>query len=149
MPATRSHLTRPKPRQVIVDLGEGDSLNVVFNANAITPAWMREVQEHEEATDMQTLPKALAAVILQWDVTEDDGSEFSPTVENIAVLSFPAQNALLTSILKATVPTSEEGNGSSNTSSTVSTDSNSSPENLQNGPAPSPSERPLESPQLR
>ena len=148
MPA-RSHLTRPKPRQVLVDIGEGDTLSIVFDSNRITPAWMREAQERDEATDPLSLPTALAEVILRWDVTEEDGSEFLPVIDNIAEFSYPVQTLLLTEILKAAVPSSEEGNGSSDTSATASTGSDNSPEIPQNGQAPSLSEKPLESPQPR
>ena len=149
MPVSRSHLTRPKPRQVLVDLGEGDTLSIVFDANRITPAWMREAQERDEATDPLSLPTALAEVILRWDVTEEDGAEFAPTAANLAEFSYPVQSLLLTEILKAAVPSSEEGNASSDTSATASTDSASSQASLQNGQAPSLSEKPLESPQPR
>lgn len=146
MPVSRSHLTRPKPRQVVIDLGDGDTISVVFNSNKITPAWMRDAEQRDNDRDSLSLPKALAEVILSWDVTEDDGSEFPPTAENIAVLSYPAQSELLTSILGAAVPSSAEGNASANISSTPSTDSSNAQESPPNGQAPSPLPEPSASP---
>jgi hypothetical protein len=146
MPVSRSHLTRPKPRQVAIDLGEGDTINVVFDTNKITPAWMRDAQERDNEQDSLSLPKALSDVIISWDVTEDDGSSFAPSAENIAVLSYPAQSELLTRILTTAVPTRAEGEVSSELSSSPAATSSEPVPALQNGPQPSPLPAPSASP---
>jgi hypothetical protein len=110
---SRSHLTRPKPRNATVDLGDGDTINITFDANKKTQHWMREAQTRDEAQDSLSLPKALASVLIGWDVTEDDGSAFPPTPENIAVLSYPAQSEFLRRIIGVAVPSDAEGEASS------------------------------------
>ena len=146
MPATRSHLTRPKPRQVVVDLGDGDIINVVFDSNRITPAWMRDAETRDSERDALSLSKALAEVIMRWEVTDDDGSVFEPNADNIAVLSYPAQAQLLERIIEAAIPSSAEGEGSRNTSFSPSTTSVVEPVSLPNGRAPSISQEPSTSP---
>lgn len=139
------HLTRSKPTDVSIDLGDGDTITVSFDRNKITPVWMGEAQKRDESQDSLSLPKALAEVILGWDVT-NDGVDFPPTPENLAVLSYPAQSELLTHILRSAMPSSEEGNGSTSTSATPAVASTSEPAAPQNGPQPSPSPAPLASP---
>lgn len=136
---SRSHLTRPKPRNATVDLGEGDELKITFDANKITPAWMREAQKRDEAQDSYSLPKALAEVMIGWDVTEDDGSVFPPNADNIGVFSYPVQSELLARILKAAVPSDAEGEASSAPSPEQSTTSSEPAQTHQNGATTSPS----------
>lgn len=138
-------LTRAKPTSCEIDLGEGDIVKVTFDRNKITPAWMQSAEKRDNERDVLSLPKALSEVILLWDVTSD-GEPFGHTPENIAQLSYPAQQGLLQRIIEAAVPASEEGNVSSNTSSTPSQSSSSEPASLQNGQAPSPSPTPSASP---
>lgn len=107
-----SELTRPKPVEATIDLGDGDSIMLVFDRNRVTPAWVTLAQQRDEEQDTLSLPKALADVIVSWDVTGDDGGEFPPTAENIAVLSFPAQSELLQRIMAQAVPSRAEGNSS-------------------------------------
>jgi hypothetical protein len=143
---SRSHLTRPKPRNAQVDLGDGDVLNITFDANKITPAWLREAKVRDDEQDSYSLPKALADVLLGWDVTEDDGSAFPPIAENIGQFSYPVQSELLTSILTAAVPASEEGNVSSAPSlNPLSASMEIQPSSAPNGatsPSPTPSASP-------
>lgn len=143
--AELSHLTRSKPTQVQIDLGEGDYVSITFDRNKVTPHWAREAQKRDDERDVESMPKALAEVILSWDVT-DDGQQLEPTPEKIALLSFPAQSALMGRIMEAAVPSSEEGNGSSDISATPVTPSTEPPASLQNGPQPSPSPEPSASP---
>ena len=107
-----SDLTRPKPVEATIDLGDGDTIAVTFDRNRVTPAWVTVAQRRDEEQDTLSLPKALADVIVSWDVTGDDGGEFAPTAENIAVLSFPAQSELLKRIMEQAVPSRAEGNAS-------------------------------------
>jgi hypothetical protein len=134
-----SHLTRVKPRNADVDLGDGDSVHIVFDSNKITPAWVQESKEREEARDALSLSKSLASVLISWDVTQDDGSPFPPTKENIAVLSYAAQSALTTKILEASLPSDAEGEVSSERSGSPLTDSSEPAPTHQNGAATSPS----------
>ncbi len=105
-----SSLTRAKPTQAVIDLGDGDTVTLTFDRNRVTPAWVALASKRDEEQDPLSLPKALADVIDQWDVTND--GPFPPTAENIAVLSYPAQRTLLEKIMVAAVPSSEEGKAS-------------------------------------
>lgn len=105
-----SSLTRAKPTQAMIDLGDGDTVTLMFDRNRVTPAWVALASKRDEEQDPLSLPKALAEVISEWDVTNE--GPFPPTPENIAVLSYPAQRSLLEKIMVASVPSSEEGNGS-------------------------------------
>jgi len=110
MPTTRSHATRPKPKAVpTIELGEGDTLNIVFDSNAITPAWMRDGDIASESFDPLAMSRMLAAVILEWDFVEDDGSPIPINAEELAGFSFPVQNLLFKQILETATPSSEEG----------------------------------------
>lgn len=132
-------LTRVKPVTVPVDLGDGDVVSLVFNRNAITPAWMEAAGERDAADDNLSLPKMIADVIVSWDITDDEGGDYPPTGENIAVLSFPSQQALLRRILESAVPGSEEKNATGSTSSTPTPSSSSELASRQNGQEPSSS----------
>ena len=131
-------LTRQKPREALIDLGDGDSVRIVFDSNRVTPLWVDETQKRVNNQDSLSLPKALSDVILEWDVT-DEGAPFPPSAENIAKLSFPVMGLFFERIMDAAVPSSEEGNASSDISSSPSQSSTPPPVNLQNGPAPSTS----------
>lgn len=139
-----TQLNRVKPTTTVIDLGDGDQVRVTFDRNKITSAWQDENQMREDS-DSHGLAKALASVILSWDVTENE-QPLASDAENIGRLSIPAQGALLRKILTSSVPASEEGNGSSEPSSTPSTASTEPQQTHQNGPAPSPSPEPSASP---
>lgn len=105
-------LTRPKRLEVVIDLGEGDTVTLGFDQNSVTPAWVSDAEKRDSQNDTQSLPKALAEVITDWDVT-NEGQPFPPSTENLAVLSYPVQAALLEQILTAAVPSRAEKNASS------------------------------------
>jgi hypothetical protein len=134
-----SNLTRPKLVEKLIHIGDGDQVSITFDRNRITPAWVASAQTSESESDPFTVPKALAQVIHAWDVTDDDGHPIAPDADTLGLFSVPAQGALLDQILSAAFPSSEEGNGSSNTSSTAVTDSTSLPVSPPNGPATLPS----------
>lgn len=128
-----SDLTRPKPCNADIDFGDGDMVHVVFDVNKVTPHWVAEAKQRDEAEDVLSLPKCIADVMISWDVTNDDGSSYPPTAENISVLSHPALSTLLTRILKAAVPSDAEGKASESPPSMLSEDFVPAPEKSQNG----------------
>jgi hypothetical protein len=145
MPEIRN-LTRQKPTAARIDMGDGDTVSLTFDANAITPAWMDEAQRRAtEDADALSLARSLAHVILSWDVTEE-GQPFPPTAKNISVLSFHALRALLDAVVTAAVPGSEEGNASNAISSSPDTSSTPTQASPQNGPQPSSLPLPSASP---
>ena len=128
-----SEITRQKPVEAVIDLGDGDTITLQFDRNMVTPAWV------EEGRKDAFLSRALAEVILSWDVVNDDGSPYEPTAENLAVFSFDAQSRLLEHIVEAAVPSRAEGNASSAPTSTPPTGSTPLPATPQNGMVTSPS----------
>lgn len=136
---TRSHLTRSRPRQALIDLGDGDTLTITYDANRLTTSWLEQGLLRDDQNDARSLAKAVAEVLLGWDVTEDDGSPWPPTADNIATMAIPTQRTLIAQMLEAAIPTSEEGKGSATTSSTPNTSSSGEPVSLQNGHETSPS----------
>jgi len=107
---------------------------------------MEDAVQRDEVNDPLSLAKALSDLILDWDVTEDDGSPFSPTPENLALLAYPVLNTLMERLILEYQPTRAEGEGSRNSSSTPSTVSDPSAENHQNGQEPSSLQLPSTSP---
>jgi hypothetical protein len=123
-------LTRPKPTSVVIDLGDGDAVNVSFDANKITPAWVNQTQRE----DVMAVARALADVVLEWDVVADEqGTPYLPTIENIAALSYPAETKIAMKLIEASSPSSAEGNDLGTTSSSLNTNSSSAQENPLNG----------------
>jgi hypothetical protein len=131
-----SHLTRAKPTTATIDLGEGDTVTLTFDANKVTPRWMDEAMQRVQDQDMLSLCKALTEVLSAWDVVDDAGA---PVAIELALkeLSFPVVNSLFETVCKSAAPASEEGNGSATISSTEPNVSSSTQGSLQNGPSPS------------
>jgi hypothetical protein len=143
MPAIGS-LTRARATQATLDVG-GEPVTVVFDAAKITPGWRREVLTSD---DPLAIPSALAGLILQWDVTDDDGTPFPPTGENLARFDFVVLGTILETLIESAQPSRAEGNASANTLSTAATGSTAAPGLPPNGHQPSPSPTPLASPSL-
>lgn len=134
------NLTRQKLVDHVVDIGDGEQVTIRFDRNAVTPAWVAEASARDEQQDPLSLPKALADVLVDWDIT-DDGAAFPPTAENVAVLGYGVQKVLLQEIMRAAVPGEAEGKASSGPGSTQSSVSEATPS--LNGQATSPSPEPL------
>jgi hypothetical protein len=132
---TIGHLTREKRVAVPIDLGDGDTLNVVFDANKITPAWVQKTQD----ADVMAVARALADVLFEWDVTDEQGQPYPPTVENLAALSYPVETKIAMRLIEASSPSSEEGNDLSKQPGTPPTASGAPAVTSQNGPATEPS----------
>lgn len=111
------HLTRVKPRPATIDLGDGDKIELMYDFSKVTPEWMRDSRNRDEEADPLSMPKALAEVILSWDVSI--GDEVQPaTAELLARFNLSVQGKMLETITAAAQPSSEEGNGSGEASST-------------------------------
>lgn len=128
-----TQLTRPKLVDAEVDFGGGEIVQIVFDRNAITPAWVGEAENRDSDRDRNGLALALASVVKRWDVYEN-GVELEPTGENIGRLSFPLQAFLLRAVLTAAVPARAEGNDSRERSNTQFSDSRAPAWTSQNGP---------------
>lgn len=137
-----SDLTRAKPTPVTIELGDGDTIALLFDRNKVTPAWVTQGMKQE------FLSEALADVILEWDVVNDDNTAFAISAENMSLFSFSAQSKLLEHIVSASVPSRAEGNDLSPLPATASTTSTEQPATHQNGAATLPSPTPSVSPSL-
>lgn len=134
-------ITRQKIVTTELDMGDGEMVTIHFDRNRVTPHWAAEAGRRDETSDPLSMPKALADVILEWDITAD-GQPFPPTVENLAVLSYPLQSALLQHVLGASVPSESEGKASASPPPTPSSDSTPAPAPFPNGTATSTSGAP-------
>ena len=134
-----SHLTRVKRTQAMIDLGDGDLLAVVFDANKLNPVWLARATDRQDAGDSLTMANSLAEIILEWDVTLE-GQPFPPTSENLAQLSFTALGRLVTHVIEAALPSEDEKKGSSKRSSIPQSVSTPPQPSSPNGPASSESQ---------
>ena len=143
----RSEIRRPKPTTAVIDLGDGDVLNIVFDRNKITPAWIDEADTAAKVNkDIYAVSAALALVIESWDLYEDDGVTLVPTTrEEIGSLSFAAISAVMESMIEASAPSRAEGNALSEPHSIPPTDSTEQAPMPQNGQGTLPSPAPLAS----
>lgn len=137
MPAL-GQITKPKPVSTPIDFGDGVIVQLIYDRNRVTSAWLDRARGRDVAHDTLSIAKALAEVILEWDVTTDDGQPYPPTVENLAVFSIPDLSQILAEVVKFAQPSSAEGNASSAPSSTPPSGSISQAETPPNGQAASP-----------
>lgn len=136
-----SDLTRPKPVPLAFDLGDGEMLNLIVDSNKVTRSWFETWKAKAEAEegDGDIGEEMLADLIIEWDVTEDDGSPYAPTPENLRVLSLGRQRRLVRAIMVASMPSEEEGKAYGVQPNIPSSDSTPQPSTSQNGPPTSPS----------
>lgn len=84
-----STLKQSRPTHTTVDLGEGESIVLVYDRAVITKDWKPTLTHAREAA--ATSPKEREAVIMtridrlsdlliSWDVTQDDGKPYQPQV---------------------------------------------------------------------
>lgn len=138
MPAISSR-TRPKPVRATIDFGDDAPITVVFDRNRVTPRWLDQARQKAEANDALATSTMLAEVILEWDVTEEDGTAYPPTAENLSVFPISDQSHLLQRVVAESVPSDAEGKSSSVQPSTPSSVSEDPPATYPNGLVTSPS----------
>ena len=133
-------MTRQVPVSFEIAIGS-ENVRVTFDREAMTPYLLSQMQTRLNDGDVMAVATMLSEIIMDWDVTLE-GQPFPPTPENVGQLSVSALASLSRRIGDEAVPTSEEGNASSATSSSPVTSSLPTQVNLQNGPEPSPSANP-------
>jgi hypothetical protein len=147
-----SALTKQLPVSVTFAY-EDESLTVVFDRNKITQNWARKVRQAIETESVdEAVYAATLEILIDWDVVDDEGNKIPPSMEILSQLPLAAFGRLSEAIGNASVPSSEEGNGSSEPSSVSPPDQSTastppqpvSPPTPQNGDAPSPSPQPSE-----
>jgi hypothetical protein len=135
MPA-RNSIKRSDPVRCQVEFG-GETVQVVFDRNAMTQRWVKQMQETPASVDVEIASRSLADILLEWDIVEEDGTPTPITVPVLADLPLAFIFALDEAIGEAGVPGSEEGNASKTISSTPSSASTGKQESPLNGPQPS------------
>lgn len=61
-----------RTKTIKADLGDGDSLTVTYRPGAFTPAFEDGMRAAVEAKDPSALAKMVVALIIEWDLFEDD-----------------------------------------------------------------------------
>ena len=89
----------PKLLTIQVPVGS-ESVEIVFDANTITAAWM----------DLR-IAEALPVAITGWNMTEN-GAPMPATVETFDRVPYPVLHSIARVMLEAATPSSEEGNAS-------------------------------------
>lgn len=147
---TRSQARVPIPTELSLDLGNGSSLNVVFDRNAVTTDWARLLELAASQGDVMAAADGLAAVILSWDLVEDDGTPIAPTALELALLSMTTLDRLGDQLVEMASPGAAEGNASSTSSPAITAavgssgqDSQSFPNGSASSPSPTVSASPL------
>lgn len=125
-----------------IDFG-GVEVTFRFDRNKITDTWMNAwtALENEQATGAINI--ALADLIEDWDIRNEDGTPYPPTPENIGYLfSLSDKGRIVKELMTAGEPTRAEGEDSAATSSSAKPSSTVPPESPQNGLAPLLSQTP-------
>jgi hypothetical protein len=73
---------KSKTRQVEITY-QGETVKVEYLVNALTPALQEEVQALE---GIDSIVKQLHVLVVHWDVTDDAGTEYAITDENLRLL---------------------------------------------------------------
>jgi hypothetical protein len=139
MPGTRASQYGQRPAELV-------DVQIIFNGlpgmwltvdkNAVTRHWAQHADDD--------FYNAINQVVTAWDLINDDESAYALTEDNWLALQLTLadEGELIKQIVKACIPSSEEGNVSVNTSSTPTGDSSSMPESAPNGHQPSSSPQP-------
>ena len=112
MPAV-SHFRKPRVVNHTIDFG-GVDVKFVYDANKLRDSWIQEWTALEAQSNGGKLNEMLDDLIINWDLTNDDGSAFPKTPDGIGdVFTIPDKALILRELLAAVRPSSEEGNASS------------------------------------
>ena len=132
-------------KTALIVLRGAEVFTLTFDASKVTRYWAANADSHEGVLGFYD---ALLEVVTGWDVTNDDGTPYELTVDNMAALrlSFDDELHIIKQIVQAAQPSSEEGNASSDTSSTPEPVSMPPQASHPNGQEPSPSQTPSTSP---
>ena len=137
MPANSARFAADPVRVTIPFAGE--TIEVEFDRNRFTENWFRRLQDGMESGDVSSSSRALAEIVTAWNLVEEDGQPTPVTVDVLAELPFPLIRLLDEAIGEAAVPSSAEGNGLGDISSTANTTFGLTQAIPPNGPTPSQS----------
>lgn len=60
---------------------DGQTMDLVFNGDAITPAFLKSIADDEKDGDPEALARLVAEVVEQWDLEDDDGTRLPADFE--------------------------------------------------------------------
>jgi hypothetical protein len=109
----------------------GEHVTATFDKSEVTLHWAKFAQ------DPETMADALASVVVEWDIQEDDGTAFPPDADNIARLPMPVIAELVKAMNRASQPSEAEGKNLSGPRSSASAASTEQTTASPNGPATS------------
>lgn len=135
MPAISS-LTRPDIVEAVAEVG-GEQIRVRFDRNRLTLNWGSRMAQAQTGQDTQLTADLFGEVISEWDITNEDGSYYPPTGENLAKLPGPVVVAIVGAMNTAAVPGEAEGKALPDTSAAASQDSSVTEPPSRNGAATS------------
>lgn len=99
-----AHLLNDK-RPLAIDLGEGETLNLVYRPGALTPA------SHDEAIDLvgqqrvgAALAKSLSRSIISWDLADESGAPYATSEDALRTLPVRFLDMVFSAIQEDNVP---------------------------------------------
>jgi hypothetical protein len=131
-----SGVIKPELIEYTVPLGS-ESATIIFDSSKVTMRWEHKVDQAQKEDDNIRRAEAFAEVFVSWDVVDDSGVVVPMTADLLLDLPAKVLNTLIKGMSSASVPSSEEGNGSATISSTPQSVSSLMPASPQNGPSPS------------
>lgn len=131
-------IKRSDPVQYTAVMGS-ESVTIVFDNSRMTGRWERDVNRARQSGDVDKVASLIFSIFVAWDVTDDSGNPVPISEEILLDLPSRALFNLFEGMQQAAMPSSEEGNVSSDTSSTPGIVSLPTPVSPQNGPATSSS----------
>lgn len=103
-----NQLAQDKVTQGVMDY-EGEEVHFAFAGGRLTGADIEGFAEVDEAHALSFATELLAKVLVSWDITHEDGTEFPPTLENLNTLQPVVRMTLLASLQKAAISGGEGG----------------------------------------
>lgn len=107
---TLSGLTSDR-RPITVKYGD-HKISVVYKPSAYNGDWAKKLAANakdEDTSSFEALAESLAAAIVEWDITEDDGTKVQPTPEVLSALGLGVMNAIETAINADLLPNRKPG----------------------------------------
>jgi chemotaxis regulatin CheY-phosphate phosphatase CheZ len=88
---------RKKTKKISIEI-QGDTLNVEYRLNVVTPLFLRELGSIEDSDE--NITRQLQEVVASWDLLDDEGKEIKPTVELVQSIPRPFWMKLFDIILE-------------------------------------------------
>jgi hypothetical protein len=102
---------------LVVDLGEGDEINLVYNPKAYTIAIEEEMEslgigegdDGEKRFKARALAVMLSPMLVEWDICQETPGDFPPTEDNIKHIPVEVLGKIVEKIGENSRTSSEEG----------------------------------------